>query len=150
MRRTAVAAACLVAVVAVSATSFALVRHARSTVGRRETATTGSYPALSSKAFRISGHVRGLYPGRRVRMRVRVRNLTRSPILVTRVGARVRSVPHRCSRRNLVIRVYRGRLRVRPLAHRFVRLRVRMRMAAPNGCQGVRLPLRFWGRAVRP
>jgi len=125
------------------------VRHPVTPRGSISGVSSGS-AALAARGFRVSGHVTRLYPGRRVRMKVRVRNLRPFPIRVTRIVARVKSGVRGCSGRNVRVAPFHRRFRVKARGRRTIRMRTRMVRTAPNACQGVRFSLRFTGRAVKP
>jgi hypothetical protein len=103
----------------------------------------------ATPTFRISGNVRGLYPGARTTYRARVVNRFDHPIRVRRVTARISSPTAACPSSSVSVKPWRGRLRIPPHAKRRVRLVVRMRPTAPNGCQGVRFAISYDGKAVR-
>jgi hypothetical protein len=93
--------------------------------------------------LRVSGSVRGLYPGAHLRLRLTVRNGRGFPIRVVSLKVRVGNASRSCRRRQLRV----GRLR-RPLvvrAHRSRRtaLPVTMLRSAPDACQGAVFPLKF-------
>jgi hypothetical protein len=144
--------------VAAAAATTTLVVATAGWIGLRHPATPddsighSSAPASLAipRGFVVSGHVTRLYPGRRARMKVHVRNRKPFAIRVTRISVTVRSRTHGCSGRNVRVRPFRGRLRVKARGRRLLRMRVRMIRAAPNACQGVRFTLRFHGRAVKP
>jgi hypothetical protein len=105
---------------------------------------------------KLSGHVKGLYPGGRGRMRVTVRNPFRHAVQVRWVVARVKDAGPSCSRHSLVTRRSKGlrpvrgggwrHTRIAPHSARRVGVRVRMRRSAPDACQRARFPLRFRAR----
>jgi hypothetical protein len=99
--------------------------------------------------FRISGHVVGLFPGKRTTMRVRVRNPYRFPIVVRSVRAGVKRASASCRGTNVVVSAFRGSRRIRPRGRIVVRMDVRMRRSAPGACESARLPIVFSGKAVR-
>ena len=105
--------------------------------------------AATTPRFSIRGSVRGLYPGRTIRMRVRVENPLTVSIRVRSITARVRSPRSGCPARALVVRPWRGSVRIAPRRVRVLRLRVMMRRTAPNACRDVRFALAYSGSAVR-
>jgi len=100
--------------------------------------------------FRVRGKVTGLFPGRRITLRARLRNPYDFPIVARRVRATVTSPVPGCPKTAVKVRRWKGRRLLRPHAARRVPLRVTMRRAAPDACQGVRFTLSFTGKAVRP
>jgi hypothetical protein len=96
----------------------------------------------------VRGHVRGLYPGASKRIRVVVRNRSQVVVLLERLGVRVGDASRSCAAANVRVRGYKGSQPIPAGGHRRLRLRVRMRASAPNGCQGARFPLTFTTRIV--
>jgi hypothetical protein len=99
--------------------------------------------------FRISGHVVGLYPGKRTTMRVQVRNPYRFPIVVRSVRATVKRASASCRGTNVVVSAFRGSRRIRPRGRIVVRMDVRMPRSAPGACESSKLPIVFTGKAFR-
>jgi hypothetical protein len=99
--------------------------------------------------FRVKGSVKGLYPGATKKLRVTVTNPNAFVIVVTRVGAAVRSPDQGCAAKNVKITPWHGRARVSARAHRRMKLAVRMKPGTPDACQGERFRIRFGGTAVR-
>ena len=105
----------------------------------------------SSAAFRIKGAVKGLFPGKRKIMKVKLRNPNRFAIVVKelRIRARPSNMPG-CGSKWLSVR---KRMRVSvlvPARGRATRsVRVRLKPKAPTSCSGARWPLKFRGGAVR-
>jgi hypothetical protein len=111
----------------------------------------GALPASAkvSSDLRVHGRIKGLYPGARKRLRVRVRNTYPRHARVRLVRTSVRSAGPDCSRANLHVR---GNPRTRWIpAHSkiLIRLRVRMSASAPDACQGATWPLRYRVRVER-
>ncbi|HEX6843776.1 MAG TPA: hypothetical protein VF235_01555 [Actinomycetota bacterium] len=104
--------------------------------------------ATTQRTFWISGKVRGLYPGRVKTVKVTVRNPSARRLRVTRLAATVSSTTAACPRRAVRVKPWRGELRVPPHSARRVRLAVRMRPTAPDGCQGIRFRLRYHGKGI--
>ncbi len=102
----------------------------------------------SHPALRLSGRVRGLYPGATRTLTVRVANLAPRPISLRGIEVAVGVASEECPGRALRVRGFGGRLRIPARGHRQVPLPVRMRRAAPGACAGARFPLRLraWGR----
>lgn len=105
----------------------------------------------SSASFRISGRLRGLYPGKRKIMTIKVKNPNRFPIVVKEMRVAVkRSTKPGCgpewikARKRFLIS-----LLVPARARAFASLPVKLRAKAPGACKGARWRLRFRGGAVR-
>jgi hypothetical protein len=94
----------------------------------------------------VRGHVRGLYPGARKRIRVVVRNRANMVVLLDGLYVRVTDASASCAAANVRVRRFRGSKPIPAGGHRRFRLRVRMRASAPNACQGARFPLMFTTR----
>ena len=99
-------------------------------------------------ALRISGHVRGLFPGAKVWMPVRVRSVTGVSIRLTGLRATVGAPSVDCPSSMLRVRPLREQPVVAARRTLHVRLRVRLRRIAPEACQGVRFPLTFSAQGV--
>lgn len=97
--------------------------------------------------FTLHGHVSGLYPGVRRRLRIVVHNPGRRPLTVRSITTHVRNASAACKARNLHVSAYRGRLRVRAHRSRRVSVRLWMRPDSPTACQGRVFRLAFHGRA---
>jgi hypothetical protein len=107
-------------------------------------------PAKGASALRISGHVRGLYPGARKGIHLKVRNRTSHWAVVRAIRADVRRGSAGCSPDSLSSAPKDlSHPRIRPRKTRRVGVRIRMWPAAPDACQGVRFPLRYRVRAGR-
>lgn len=100
------------------------------------------------RPFRVSGTVKGLYPGRVKTLRVRVRNPNGVPMRVRFVRVRVVSPVSTCPARSVRVKPWRGSVQIRAGASKRLRLQVRMRRWTPDACQGVRYRLRYKGWAV--
>jgi hypothetical protein len=100
------------------------------------------------KPFRITGHVRGLFPGRVKTMKVTIRNPYPFQIHVTSVRARVVSSSTACPAKAIRVTPWKGRLRVRAGRIRHLTLTVRMKPTAPQGCAGLRFTLKYQGKAT--
>ncbi len=112
---------------------------------------SGASPIMKGTApsFRVTGTVRGLYPGEHVALRAKVRNPYAFAIVVERVRAKVSSPVAACPRSAVKIKAWRGSRRVK--AHAIVRVALpfTMRRTAPDACQGVRFALSYTGKATR-
>jgi hypothetical protein len=125
------------------ATRLAIAVALVSTAGTAFAVTYIGPKRYEPQRLHITGHITGLYPGAKRRMRVKVRNPHDHAVRLRFVGARVRSMSRQCPRRNLVVRRSRRRLRIPPHRTRRLWLRVLMRAAAPAGCQDAEFRLRF-------
>ena len=108
----------------------------------RDEGHAGMVDASVYSGVRISGHATGLYPGRRVKMRVTLVNQRWSAVIVTRVGATVGTTV-RCSSKMIRIRSFRGSIRIPARRRARITLRVWMPKSAPDACQGTRFPIGF-------
>jgi hypothetical protein len=99
--------------------------------------------------LKISGHVDGLNPGVVKSLSVRVKSRYRFPIRVRRIRPVVSDAGFGCSKANLSVSGFTGRLKVPPRRSRWVALQASMPLSAMNRCQGAVFPLRFWARATR-
>ncbi len=106
--------------------------------------------ASAASVLRASGHVRGLYPGARKGLHVKLRNRSSRWVIVRAIRADVKNGAPGCSRDNLSTQPKElAYPRVPPRKTRRIGLRIRMWPGAPDACQGVRFPLRFIVRASR-
>jgi len=106
------------------------------------------HPAKAAErpVIKVRGHVKGLYPGSVKRVRLKLRNRSRRPRVVTRIRARVKSPGGGCSARSLKVRPKKVRRRVPARGGARVRYRIRMVADAANACQGKRFRLRYRAR----
>jgi hypothetical protein len=98
--------------------------------------------------FRVTGSVGGMYPGARRFLNLKIRNPYKRPMRLVAVTARVRGPRRACTRWNLDVRPFRGRLVIPRGRARIARLLVRMPRTAAQECNGARFPLVFRARAV--
>jgi hypothetical protein len=108
-------------------------------------------PGVSAPArFRIYGHVTGLYPGARSRLRLTLRNPNPFPITVTKVRTTV-LVPEAssCPPRSVKVKRFTGARRIAPSGVVRIRVSVRMRAKASADCEGQRYRLAYRGWATR-
>jgi len=111
---------------------------------------TGSAGAARRATFRIHGHVEGLYPGATKWLRLRFRNPNPFPITVTRVRTTVRPPGgSACPARSLRVAPFNGSRRIPAAGTARARVKVRMRIHAPEVCAGKRHRLLYQGRAIR-
>jgi hypothetical protein len=115
-------------------------------------------------AFSLRATARGLFPGAKKPLRVKISNRSRFAIKITSIRVRVkrdrthvscppkkyvrttrfpRSIGRRAGRR-----VSRP-IRVRPRRSRRVKLAITLLYSAPDACQGAAFPLRLRGKAVK-
>jgi hypothetical protein len=112
----------------------------------------GLKPTATSKPqFKVRGSVRGLYPGKRKLLTLKVQNPQRYSIKVKTLTVKVgRSNKAGCKPRWIrPKRRVRISLLVPALARAFVSYPLKMLKRAPNACQGARWKLKFRGEAVR-
>lgn len=96
-----------------------------------------------ARHLKVRGHVNGLYPGAVDRMRVKVRNGYRGPIVLRGLRATARDAGPGCPGRSLWMRRFRGHRQIGAHQSHRVRLRIGMKASAPDACQGQRFPLHF-------
>lgn len=130
-----------ICVLALAATAYAGL--SRSALGR------GAALGGRDSRLLLSGHVGGLYPGARMRLRVRLRSRLPFAVKVRSIRARIGDAGSGCSRGNLRVRSYRGHMRIPPHGSKRAALRIEMSSGAPVACQGARFPVRFKARATR-
>ena len=110
----------------------------------------GSVGVAGRARFRINGHVVGLYPGATKWLHLRLRNPHPFPITVTRVRTTVRPPDgSACPARSLRVAPFVGTRRVPATGTARARVRVTMRVGAPEACAGTRHRLMYEGRATR-
>jgi len=99
--------------------------------------------------FLVSGSVKGLYPGRVKKLRLKVSNPFGFAIKVRFVRVVPRSRRATCPAKVLRVGTWRGPMRIPAHGSRRIRVKVRLSIDAPDACQGVRFRLRYGGVAVR-
>ena len=104
----------------------------------------------AATGFVIHGSARGLYPGGRRRLVIRIANPQPTPIRVVSIRVRVLAAGIRCAASNVHVGRFRRTLTIGARERGSLVLPIRMIGVAPNGCQGAQFPLLFTGRAVRP
>jgi hypothetical protein len=119
------------------------------------TAIEGPGNPASRGGFYMRAKARGLFPGARRPLRLRIRNPNRFAIKVTKVRVRIRrDLRHpRCyPKRYLLTTRFRKPVRVpaKDVRRTRTRLKIKMRVRAPDACQRAVFPLRLKGKAVRP
>lgn len=117
---------------------------AREHVGTRQVAAS-NHKVLRS--FHMKGTVGGLYPGARKVMLVRVRNRANARVRATNFRARVVRAPAGCPRWMVLARPITKGVWIHPRRLAMIRIRVLMKRAAPDACQGGRFLLKLTGRA---
>jgi hypothetical protein len=114
----------------------------------------GGRPAVYSTAhrtFRVTGRVKGLFPGAVKRVLVKITNSSRSRLIL--ITARI-GIGGDAARPDCVPRMYlrasrfKGRKLVAPHRTRRLRLTMSMLPSAPEACMGGVFPLRFRAKAV--
>lgn len=99
-------------------------------------------------AFKISGHIKNLYPGKTTKLVTTVRNPNPAGIRVTLIKAKVTGAPG-CPPKHVKITPFKGKRYVGAGHTVKVKLKITMRAKAPNGCQGDKLQLTYHGKAVK-
>jgi hypothetical protein len=117
--------------------------------GAAQTSAPAAKHPISRPALRISGTVRGLYPGARRVLRLSVRNTRGFPVRVVSLKVRVGNASRACRRRQVRIARVRRSFVVRAHRSRRITVRVTMLRTAPDACQGAVFPLRFKARGRR-
>lgn len=107
-----------------------------------------TYVRGSGHAFKISGHVKGLYPGKAAKLVTTLRNPNPTGIRVTLIKAKVASAPG-CPAKNIKITPFKGKRYIGSGHTVKVKLKITMKAKAPNGCQGDKLRLKYHGKAVK-
>ena len=105
----------------------------------------------SGAGFRIKGKVKGLYPGKRKIMKVKLRNPNRFPIVVKEIKIKVKpSNKPGCKAKWIKVRK-RTRLKklVRARARAKASVPFKLKPKAPEACRGASWRLKFRGGAVR-
>lgn len=105
-----------------------------------------------ARTFSLRATARGLFPGAKKPLRVKITNHSRFAIKVTRIHVRVkRDRTHMsCPPREYVRKSGRARsIKVGRKKSRRVKLAVKLLYSAPDGCQGAAFPLRVRATAVR-
>jgi hypothetical protein len=138
--------------IAVVMLALLLAPAAMQMMASRDNALRGLRPAASSKPkFTVRGSVKGLYPGVRKPLKLKVKNPQRYPIKVKSLQIKVgRSNKRGCKPRWIKPKKkVRTSLLIPARARAFASYPVTMPKKAPNACQGARWKLKFKGKAVR-
>ncbi|MDX6588670.1 MAG: hypothetical protein QOI31_3143 [Solirubrobacterales bacterium] len=101
-----------------------------------------------SPKIQVRGHVKGLYPGARKSMKVRVSNRLSQKVSLVSVKARVSDASPTCSRSNLSVTRFKGHKPIRAHSRTKVRTKVTMNETTPDACQGARFPIKFKARVT--
>jgi hypothetical protein len=109
----------------------------------------GSTNATSRKPGVRVGSVGGLYPGRRVALRVRYLNPYSFPIAIHKVRVRARGTALCTARHLMRPKTPRRPVRVPSRSSVASKIKVGMRRSAPDACQGVRFAVRVRVTAVK-
>jgi hypothetical protein len=133
----------------VTAAVIVLVMFAQALQTRHDAASPDPSAPKEKRTFGIHGVVGRLYPGRHAVLVLHVQNYQPFAITLHRISVRVHRPSPRCAAGNVRIRPFEGRRRIGARRSVHLRLRVRMRKTAPNGCQGILFPLTYDGKAVR-
>ena len=105
-------------------------------------------PKQPTRTFKLSGSVRGLYPGGLGHVAVTVHNPYRKTLRLRALRVLVRRARPGCPASVLRLKPFRGYLDVRPRRSRKVWVAVRMIPSAGNACRGARFPLSFRANGV--
>lgn len=114
---------------------------------------SGKFPVASTatpRAFSISGHASGLFPGHSEPLILHVTNTDPFPLVVTTLTTIVSRASASCGPSNLAAGAFRGRLSVKAHGTATKVITITMSASAPNGCRGATFPLLFRGTAVKP
>lgn len=147
IRRTLLGSAKLAALVVVLVATIAQAAQ----VGRAPSPIDGDAMSLvrgAGHSFKISGHIKRLYPGKTGKLVTTVRNPNASGIHVTLIKAKVAGSPG-CPAKHIKIQPFKGKRYVGAGRTIQVKLKITMRAKAPNGCQGDKLHLTYHGKAVQ-
>ena len=136
-------------VIAVVLLALLLSPAAMQMIASRDFALSGARRPTTS--FTVRGSVKGLYPGARKRLTLKIKNPQRYPIKVKVLEVKVRKSYKRGCTRRWVKPKRRVKISMRVPARSRARVAypVKMPKRAPNACQGARWKLKFTGGAVR-
>ena len=107
----------------------------------------GAAAAGKPAAFHVKGHLKGIYPGQKTSMKVKVTNAGHARITLTRLKVKVRSTVAGCPSSSLKFTPFKGHRKIRGDATIAMKLAARMKATSPDACQGARYRLTFAGRA---
>jgi hypothetical protein len=118
------------------------------------TALEGGGTPASESGFHMRARARGLFPGARRPVRLRITNPNRFAIEVTKVRVRIRRDPKHpgCHPRRYLRATRLGdsvTVPARGVRRTRTRVTIRMRVSAPDACQRAVFPLRLRGTAVK-
>ncbi|HEY6567830.1 MAG TPA: hypothetical protein VI341_09980 [Actinomycetota bacterium] len=103
--------------------------------------------ATKSAAFRVKGHLKGIYPGQTTSMKVKVTNNGHARITLRSLKVKVRSTVAGCPSSSLKFTPFKGHKAIRGDATISMRLPARMKATSPDACQGARYQLTYAGKA---
>jgi hypothetical protein len=101
----------------------------------------------TSAAFKISGKLKGLYPGAKRGLVLVVHNPQTFAIVVTSITTTIASPSAGCQASNLVVGAFSGQLTVAAGGSAKASVPVLMQHGAPDACQGAVFPLTYSGLA---
>lgn len=113
---------------------------------------SGNPPATPGRTLKITGHIKGMYPGREAILKLHIRNPFPLRVTVTRVRVTVtrgEGALTTCPAKMLRVRSWRGSRWIPPHKFRIVRMPIRMRATAPDVCQGTRWQLYYSATSTR-
>ncbi len=98
--------------------------------------------------FTVKGKVKGLYPGSSKPLKLRLTNPNDAAIAVKLVTVKVRSTTVSCPSSAIKATKFKGNKRIG--AHRTAKIKVKIRMkaATPDACQGAKFRLIYGGKAI--
>ena len=137
--RTGVTASLLIAVLAIGAVTLALAAPGPSAMKAHK-------PHPTAK-----GTITNLWPGAVKKMTITVKNPYPKAIVVKKIVAKVgagRGSFGTCAASILKIKVWKGKVTIKPRKAKRFLLVVTMLASAPNSCQGTRFPLTYTVKAV--
>jgi len=136
--RTGITASLLIAVLAIGAVTFAL-------------AAPGSSAKKAHTRPTAKGTITNLWPGVVKKMTITVKNPYPKAIVVKKIAAKVGTGTGSfgtCAASVLRIKVWKGKVTIKPRKTKRFLLVVTMLASAPNSCQGTRFPLTYTVKAV--
>lgn len=109
-------------------------------------------PSPYAHRLHITGRVRNLYPGKHAKLVLKVRNPFEIAVRVRWIKVHVTpgvGPAGTCPSRSLVVKTWHGDRRLAAHHTRRFRLKLRMRVRAPNKCVGTRYRLTYSAKATR-
>jgi hypothetical protein len=142
-RRLAVAKMIVIGLIAACTMSQAM------TFAHQQGSGTGSAAASShTPGFKISGSVKGLYPGVVGTLKLKVVNPNGFAIVVRQIKASVSPVAG-CPKGMVKVKSFKGKRRISGHRSAKVKLKISMKASAPDACQGGKFGLTYRGKAVK-